>query len=46
MVQSDLSDLAGEKEPLISAAFGALISADQRNDVSGNQRFLLPGKTN
>jgi hypothetical protein len=30
-----------EKEPLIHAAFGPQISADQRNNVSANQRFLL-----
>jgi glutaredoxin 2 len=33
--------LAEEKEPLIHAAFGPQISADQRNNVSVNQRFLL-----
>jgi hypothetical protein len=36
--------LAEEKEPLIHAAFGPQISADQRNNVSVNQRFLLPVK--
>jgi len=30
-----------EKEPLIHAAFGAQIFADQRNNVSANQWFLL-----
>jgi hypothetical protein len=33
--------LAEEKEPLIHAAFGSQISADQRNNVSANQRFVL-----
>jgi hypothetical protein len=33
-----------QKEPLIRAAFGALIGADPRNEVSANQRFLLSGK--
>ena len=31
-------------QPLICAAFGALICADQRDAVSANQRFLLLGK--
>ena len=33
--------LAEEKKPLIHAAFGPQISADLRNNVSANQRFLL-----
>ena len=33
--------LAEQKEPLINAAFGPQISADRRNNVSVNQRFLL-----
>jgi len=32
------------KEPLIRAAFGALIGADPRNEGSANQRFLPSGK--
>lgn len=32
-------------EPLPEAAFGALISADQRNNVSANQRFHFPSLT-
>jgi hypothetical protein len=36
-----LSSLAEEKELLINAAFGPQISADQRNNVSANQRFIL-----
>jgi hypothetical protein len=36
-----LSSLAEEKEPLIEAAFGPQIGADQRNNVSANQRFIL-----
>jgi hypothetical protein len=38
---SGFSSLAEEKEPLINAAFGPRISADQRNNVSANQRFIL-----
>jgi hypothetical protein len=33
--------LAEEKEPLTHAAFGSQVDADQRNNVSANQRFLL-----
>jgi hypothetical protein len=33
-----------QKEPLIRAAFGTLIGAEPRNEVSANQRFLLRGK--
>lgn len=33
-----------EDQPLIRAAFGPLICADQRNTVSGNQRFLFGNK--
>jgi hypothetical protein len=29
------------KKPLINAAFGPQISADQRNNVSANQLFIL-----
>jgi len=34
--------LAAKIQPLIYAAFGALICADQRNAVSANPRFLFP----
>jgi hypothetical protein len=34
----------GQEEPLIHAAFGSLINADQRAEGSVDQRFLLPGK--
>jgi len=36
--------VCSRKEPLIRAAFGALIGADPRNEVSADQRFLLSGK--
>jgi hypothetical protein len=42
---NDSVRLAENKQPLICPAFGTLICADQRNCVSANQRFLLPGKT-
>jgi hypothetical protein len=29
-------------KPLICAAFGSLICADQRNAVSDSQRFIVP----
>jgi hypothetical protein len=32
--------LAGEKEPLIRVAFGALIIADQRDNVSANHGYF------
>ena len=38
---SGLVRAAEEKEPLIQAAFGPQISADHRNNVSANGRFLL-----
>ncbi len=34
--------MASTNSPLICAAFGALIGADQRNAVSENQRLILP----
>src|SRR5260370_39818835 len=37
--------LAEEKEPLICAAVGPQISANQRNNVSANQRFLLRSRS-
>jgi imidazolonepropionase-like amidohydrolase len=36
-----VSSIRWDYEPLIHAAFGALIGADQRNDVSVNQRLPL-----
>jgi hypothetical protein len=41
---AEVLSLIEEKEPLIHAGFGPNISADQRNNVSVNQRFLLPVK--
>jgi hypothetical protein len=36
--------IGGANEPLIRADFCAQISADQRNVVSVNQRFILPAR--
>jgi len=42
MVQFDSGELCQPgNEPLIHAAFGAPICADQRNTVSENQRFIF-----
>jgi hypothetical protein len=46
IAQFVLSDLYGEKEPLIYADFVSLICADLRTEGSVNQRFLLLRKTN
>jgi hypothetical protein len=45
MVQSVLSDLDQEKEPLICADVVSLICADLRTEGSVNQRFLHLRKT-